>query len=379
MTTVEAGPLELLVIQPTPFCNINCSYCYLPDRQNTRKMSAQTLEQTFAWVFSSGLVRQPFTLLWHAGEPMAVPPAFYARAADLLARHDPDGTLVCQSFQTNATLIDAEWCELIRRLNIQVGVSVDGPAFLHDRHRKTRNGAGTLDRVLRGIRCLQEHAIPLDVITVLTAESLAYADELFDFYVSHGLTDIAFNVEEVEGPHAISSLAGLGIPERFRRFLARFLDLALAADPPLRVREFECSAGAVYAKRLGAGDRVQENKPFAILNVSCDGDFSTYSPELLGLSSPRHGSFALGHIARDSLESVLASPRFQGLNEEIAHGVELCRQQCRYFGFCGGGPPGNKFFENGTFASTETLFCRLHKQACLDVTLDILERSKSPV
>jgi uncharacterized protein len=39
MTSAEVGPLELLVIQPTPFCNLNCSYCYLPDRQNTRKMS----------------------------------------------------------------------------------------------------------------------------------------------------------------------------------------------------------------------------------------------------------------------------------------------------------------------------------------------------
>ena len=56
----------------------------------------------------------------------------------------------------------------------------------------------------------------------------------------------------------------------------------------------------------------------------------------------------------------------------------MCRQQCRYFGFCGGSPPGNKFFENGTFASTETMFCRLHKQTCMDVTLDILERSKAP-
>ena len=52
----------------------------------------------------------------------------------------------------------------------------------------------------------------------------------------------------------------------------------------------------------------------------------------------------------------------------------MCRTSCRYFPFCGGGPPGNKYFENGTFASTETLFCRLHMKACLDVTADWLER-----
>src|SRR5262249_48805789 len=170
-----------------------------------------------------------------AAAPLAIPPPSSDRAAGLLARHDPDGTLVTQSFQTNATLIDAEWCALIRRLKIQIGVSVDGPAFLHDPRRRTRQGAGTLDRVLAGIRRLHEYDIPLHVITVLTADALAYPDELFDFYLDNGITDVAFNVEEIEGPHTSSSLEGEQTRGRFRRFLSRFLDLALSADPPLRV------------------------------------------------------------------------------------------------------------------------------------------------
>ncbi len=120
--------------------------------------------------------------------------------------------------------------------------------------------------------------------------------------------------------------------------------------------------------------RTQENKPWAIVNVDCEGNFGTYSPELLGLSGPRHGSFALGNVASDSLEAILASARFLSLEEEIGRGVEQCRQTCPYFAFCGGGAPANKFFEKGTFATTETLFCRLHKQVCLDVTLTLLEQ-----
>jgi uncharacterized protein len=156
------GALELLVLQPTPFCNINCSYCYLPDRQSTRRMSPEVLEGTFRWVFASGLVREPFTLLWHAGEPLVLPVSFYETAEDLLRRCNDSGVGVLQSFQTNATLIDAEWCAFLRRRAIHLGVSVDGPDFLHDRHRRTRQGRGTLDRVLRGIHLLHEHAISFD-------------------------------------------------------------------------------------------------------------------------------------------------------------------------------------------------------------------------
>jgi uncharacterized protein len=372
-SAADAGPLELLVLQPTPFCNINCSYCYLPDRQSTKKMSADTLRQALDWVFASGLVREPFTLLWHAGEPLVMPVDFYEEASAQLDRANRAGVAVYQSFQTNATLVDARWCDYFRRHDVYLGVSVDGPDFLHDRCRRTRQGGGTFDRVLRGIRLLHEQRVPFYALTVLTAESLAYPDELFDFYRANEISTVGFNVEEIEGPNVSSSLLGPGITERFRRFFRRFVDLACAADPPLAVREFDNSTAAVLGERFGPGSRTQENRPWAIVNVDCEGNFSTYSPELLGFSSPRTGSFALGNVARDRLADVIASERFQRLEEEIGRGVDLCRQTCPYFAFCGGGAPANKFFENGTFASTETLSCRLHKKVCLDVALAWLE------
>jgi uncharacterized protein len=374
---VAHGPLELLVLQPTPFCNINCSYCYLPDRASTRRMAPDMLEQTFRWVFASGLVRQPFTVLWHAGEPLVVPVSFYEFADDVLRQYNVENVPVLHSFQTNATLIDEKWCAFLRRPDVHLGVSVDGPDYLHDRYRRTRQGQGTLDRVLRGIHLLHEHGIPFQVITVLTADSLDYPDELFDFYQTNGISWVGFNVEEIEGPHTASSLQQLGTPERFRRFLRRFLSLAQAAETPMVIREFEGSAAVLLGtqNRCAPGSRVQENKPWAIVNVDCEGNFSTYSPELLGMSSHTHGSFSLGNVTTDPLETVVATLQFQRLEEEIGRGVEMCERSCSYFPFCGGGAPANKYFENKTFASTETVSCRLHKQVCIDVSLELLEQN----
>jgi len=171
----------------------------------------------------------------------------------------------------------------------------------------------------------------------------AYPDELFDFYQENGIGSVGFNVEEIEGPHAASSLQQAGTPERFRRFLTRFLTLARSADPPLLVREFDSSAAALLGvRRYGPGARTQENKPWAIVNVDCDGNFSTYSPELLGVSSLTHGGFTLGNLATDSLERAVASARFRRLEDEVGRGVEMCRESCANFPFCGGGPPANK-------------------------------------
>jgi len=60
--------------------------------------------------------------------------------------------------------------------------------------------------------------------------------------------------------------------------------------------------------------------------------------------------------------------------EDIETGVAMCRERCEYFSVCGGGEPVNKLAENGTFASTETTYCRMTKMRGTDLVLDALER-----
>ena len=49
--------IETLVLQPTPFCNIGCTYCYPPNRRDRSVMSRATLQAAFDRVFASGCAR----------------------------------------------------------------------------------------------------------------------------------------------------------------------------------------------------------------------------------------------------------------------------------------------------------------------------------
>lgn len=373
-TVLETGPLDLLIIQPTPFCNLDCSYCYLPDRQSKKRISTAVLERVFSEVFASGLVRGPFTVVWHAGEPLVLSPSFYKEAMSIIARFNLNNVPISHSFQTNGTLIDDAWCDFILEYGLRIGVSVDGPRFLHDRFRKTRSGEGTLDRVLTGMRRLRERQIPFHVISVLTRSSLDYPDELFEFYVNEGVTQVGFNVEEIEGPNLSSSLNTPYIREAVARFFSRFYDLAERANPPLRVREFAGAHAALTCPSDVPRGADQQTMPFAILSIDCEGNFSTFSPELLGLPSQHYGSFALGNLMIDSLQHIGGSQQLQQMWADIQAGLNRCKSTCNYFDYCGGGAPVNKYFENGTFDSTETMFCRLSRQAVIDVVLGKLER-----
>ena len=69
--------LELLVIQGTPFCNIDCKYCYLPNRNDNNKITTQTFSKILDRVFENKSIRAGFTIVWHAGEPLVRSIDFY--------------------------------------------------------------------------------------------------------------------------------------------------------------------------------------------------------------------------------------------------------------------------------------------------------------
>jgi len=373
------GPIQLVVIQPTPFCNLDCDYCYLPNRDAKDRLSLEMLESIFIRVFKTNLIADCFTVVWHAGEPLAMPMEFYRsafRIIDQINQNELGSSChITHAFQTNATMLTREWCDFIRQHDVQIGVSLDGPAFLHDAHRKTRTGLGTHASTMRGIGHLRAAEVPFHVITVLTHDSLAFPEEVFDFFLNHQITRIGFNIDEQEGVHTSSSFSSEGAEDRYRGFMQKFYQLVKESCLAFEIREFE------YLKQLichgfpaGSSDNSQLT-PFNILTIDCNGNFSTFSPELLSINCHEYGDFMLGNMLEDSIESTVASKKFRAISSDIRAGVELCEHSCEYFSVCGGGAPGNKYFENGSFATSETMYCKCNIKVLTDILLDDIESS----
>ncbi len=337
-------------------------------------MSEQTLSNLFSQVFASGWVDGGVSVVWHAGEPLVLPVEFYRRAFTTIEELRPAGLVVQHAFQTNGTLITETWCEFFAEQQVNLGISVDGPRRFHDNKRLTRNGRGTFDRTIAGIRTLHKRKIPFHVISVLSLESMAAPSEMFDFYVKEGIKEICFNVEESEGGHVSQSFADAAIEEALYRFLHEFWRLSsLHPGAVTFIREIEHAIGQI----VRPGDTPFYNQlvePFAVTSMDCDGNISTFSPELLGLKNPEYGDFLLGNVNRGTLVEFLGSPNLARMTEDIRAGVEMCRKSCQYFSVCGGGEPVNKLAENGAFASTETRYCRLTKMRTIDLVLDAIER-----
>ncbi len=230
---------QLVIIQPTPFCNINCRYCYLPDRANTKRISMETLARIFTVFFSSPFVTDKVTFVWHASEPLVLPSSFYEQAFQLQRSANRQGTRIVNAFQTNGTLITQAWCDFFKAHNVHIGVSLDGPQHIHDANRVDRSGRGTFERVMHGINLLRANDIGYSAIAVITAASVHDPDGLWQFFTGLGLMHLGFNPEEIEGVNVQSSLGSSEAIHHYQRFFKRILTLQEQEHTRFKIRDID--------------------------------------------------------------------------------------------------------------------------------------------
>lgn len=376
---LPAEGVELLIVQPSSFCNIDCDYCYLPERASHNRMSIPVFKQAVERLIAADLIGDRLSIVWHAGEPLAVPLSFYEEAFETLASLPIEPEKIRHSMQSNGMLINDRWCSFIAANNIRLGLSIDGPAFIHDAHRKTRGGKGTHALVMKNVELLRKRGIEFHVIAVITEQSLGFADEVFEFFVDHDIRHVGFNIEELEGTNRTSSLTNDSTHEGVVAFFRRIYELQKNSNGAIQIREFDRAYQAVALAPLDDNqDTAMGNdqvEPFAIISIAYDGSLSTFSPELLGMKSAEYGDFCFGKVQDDRINEIFSDSKFQRVLKDIKAGVSLCARDCEYFSFCGGGAPSNKYYENGSFVSTETMFCRYSIKTPIDIVLEDLESS----
>lgn len=95
---------------------------------------------------------------------------FFAKVVELQQRYRGN-KIIANSLQTNGILLNDKWARFLRRHGFLVGLSIDGPASLHDTWRTTGCGKPTWEKVVQAIRCLQQHDVPVNAMVVVSRQS----------------------------------------------------------------------------------------------------------------------------------------------------------------------------------------------------------------
>jgi uncharacterized protein len=61
---------------------------------------------------------------------------FYRRVVEIQHEICPQNYKLRNAIQTNGTLLNQEWGDFFKEYNFGIGISLDGPKEIHDKHRK---------------------------------------------------------------------------------------------------------------------------------------------------------------------------------------------------------------------------------------------------
>ena len=350
---------RLLIVQPTPFCNIDCQYCYLQSRSRRDRMDHSILEAFAARFLPEAGDLGECVLVWHGGEPLTAGIAWYEAAYRVLSPLIARGLRT--AVQTNGIGLDQKWAELFLNNGTSIGFSIDGPQRFHDARRITKSGAGTWRMAIDALALARRNGFNPSVITVLHPDTFDHAREFFDFYRRFGITNVSFSIDEVEGANAASSM-GLGSRQAMISFLLDILLFAHHDRYPLQIKEIERISWILLGQQPLWNEQVE---PWSTVTVDVDGNIGTFSPELLEMRSARYRNYCAGSITDQNLDRELSGV-FGVLAGEVEAGRDTCRRHCKYYSVCGGGAPVNKIAEHGTANAAETVYCALTTQAAAD-------------
>jgi uncharacterized protein len=187
--------ISLLVKPASSMCNLSCTYCFYRRDQalypeKTTKMSRSTAENVIRKTLSAGAPLNSFC--WQGGEPLLMGLDFFHDVVAFQKKYARPGQAVENSMQTNGLLLDDKSCEFLRKENFLVGISLDGPAPIHDFYRKDHAQKGTFTEVMRGIGLMKKHDVQFNILCLLTDRNIKSPVELYQFFRSHDFKFLQF-------------------------------------------------------------------------------------------------------------------------------------------------------------------------------------------
>lgn len=394
-SSIELVPIELVVVQATSFCNLNCSYCYLSEetRKTKDRIPLPLLSTFFSKILSSRYIGDRLIVSWHSGEPLVLGPSYYEAAIEEISRLKdeycrPDLEIL-YDIQTNGTLIDEDWCAFFRKYRdvVTVGISCDGPGDLHDAYRKDWRMSGTFEKTRNGIELLIRNNIKFGLIAVVSPHTLDYPDEFFDFFYAFrsDISEFRFNLlDEFPETGEFSYRNSQGKYYAFLKALLDRIESLDAQDSLLNIKNFSYFYNRLFTS---ADERLKQtahymSAPFRAFNIATNGDVSTFYAGLtIDECSNVYGDnqgLVLGNLKHQSLDEIAESPRLAQIIRDFRRSHSACQKTCPYFELCPGGYNLIKFKRHGSFEATETPECRIQVKTFSDALMDHISENIRP-
>jgi uncharacterized protein len=348
-------------------CNLHCSYCYYLGTTTPSRAAAGAPSGTAAGMSPAEM---PSPLLesyiaqriesasgpnvhfeWHGGEPTLLGPDYFRRITRLQRAHAAEGKTVTNGLQTNGTLIDAPFADFLAREGFSVGLSVDGPADVHDALRPGPGGQPSHERAMRAFRLLRERGVQCNLLCVLHSLNAPWPERVYRFFRDLGGKYLQF-LPLAPRPAQDGARAAAASPEAVGDFLCAVFDLWIKED-----------VGRVVVQAFDEALRPHYGAPHALCvhRETCgdvavlESDGSFYACD--HFVDPAH---LIGNLRETSLAALSSDPRLIAFGEAKRTALPPSCLACEFLSACNGGCPKDRFVQGPD--GLRSYFCPAYKR-----------------
>ncbi len=354
---VLKGPrIRNLIMLMTDNCNMSCKYCYIEKSLPTGyKHSFMTIKTAKAAIDKFISIANPdakaWTIEFYGGEPLLNWEAvkFSLQYLYDLKKSGKINKKINKILITNGTLINEKNAVELKKNNVHVAISIDGPAEVHNMNRVYSDGKGTFDDVYRGFEFLKKSGITPSISAVMTKQSMLTAIDNVRYFIEKlGVKQIGFNhVSIIPNVNSYDP----DYEKNFGEILLKIQELILNTDNAYERR----MSNKLYNFLMGNIQKADCTGCGEQISVSPDGT--------IGVCQGFVGSrFTFNKSVFDPDYNPNNDPVFNEWSLRSPLNMKQC-YDCPALGICGGGCPRNAYMLHGSIWEKDTAYCHFAKQA----------------
>lgn len=354
------GPaIRVLVLHLTDFCNLRCHYCFIegnmPEDYKRQDMTEEVVVKAinkFKHIIANCTFPKPPSIVFYGGEPLANWKVI-KYGLEYLRNGQKKGHLpskIDKVLITNGTLLTPEIAEELKRHNVMISVSIDGPRDVHNHNRVYKDGKGSFEKTIAGFYVLKEAGIKPTVSCVLSKESLEHTSEIIHWLLDElGIRALGFN--------HVSIIPNVSVYDPV--YESNF------GEALINVQEvIQDSYPKVYERRMNHKINAFLDREIIIADCTGCGEQMSVSPDgQIGICQGYMGSRkTFSNNIFDNRCNLSKDSVFIEWSQRSPLNMHQC-YQCPALATCGGGCPRNADFINGSIWQVDSAFCHFAKKA----------------